>query len=193
MHTVRRSGRPSLLALALLFTLFILAALAPLTAKTARAQSTPVSTQTLVAGPYVIDVSLYQSQPFVDQPLALSVVPHNRALQLQGQIVADPGLGTDATELRAALSPLPNAPTTLQGAINLPVQGAWKIGLALDGPLGHGVASFPITVAAPGAIPVWLGWLIALIPLSAVVWWVWQQHGYRRKLVSQQNISGNTQ
>ncbi|HLG61003.1 MAG TPA: hypothetical protein VKY19_03655 [Ktedonosporobacter sp.] len=148
------------------------------------AQSGPVQTQTLAAGPYVIDVNLYQSQPFTDTPLEMTVVPHDSTLHLQGRIIADPGLGTDAVELHAPLSPIAANSTILRGAISMPVQGAWQIGIALDGPRGSGTAHFPVTVAAPGAIPVWLGWLIAVTPLLGVAWWLWRQHHYRRTLVA---------
>lgn len=150
----------------------------------ARAQGGPAQTQTLAAGPYVVDVNLYQSQPFTDTPLEMTVVPHDSTLHLQGRIIADPGLGTDAVELHSPLSPIAANSTTLRGAISMPVQGAWQIGIALDGPRGSGTAHFPVTVAAPGAIPVWLGWLIAVTPLLGVAWWLWRQHRYRRTLVA---------
>lgn len=180
MYKVRRSVLPVFTAFALLFTLFALTALS---SKAARAQDGPVQTETLAAGPYVIDVNLYQSQPFTDTPLEMTVVPHDHTLHLQGRIIADPGLGTNAVELRAPLSPLAANSTTLRGAISMPVQGAWQIGIALNGPQGSGTAHFSVTVAAPGAIPVWLGWLIAVTPLLGVAWWLWRQHRYRRTLV----------
>lgn len=168
---------PVFTALTLFFTLFTLFP------GVARAQGGPAQTQTLAAGPYVIDVNLYQSQPFTDTPLEMTVVPHDPTLHLQGRILADPGLGTDAVEIRAPLAPITANSTTLRGAISMPVQGAWQIGIALDGPRGSGTAHFPVTVAAPGAIPVWLGWLIGLTPLLGVAWWLWRQHRYRRTLV----------
>lgn len=179
MDKTRRDA-PVFVAFTLFCTLFMLMALFP---GIARAQGEPAQTLTLAAGPYVIDVNLYQSQPFTDTPLEMTVVPHDPTLPLQGRIIADPGLGTDAVEIRAPLSPIAANSTTLRGAISMPVQGAWQIGIALDGPQGSGTAHFPVTVAAPGAIPVWLGWLIAVTPLLGVAWWLWRQHRYRRTLV----------
>jgi len=152
----------------------------------ARASGGPAHTDTLQAGPYVIDVNLYQDPPMTDQSVQVTVVPHQSGLQLSGRILEVPGLGTDAVELHAQLSPVGQT-TTLSGSIRMPVRGAWNIVVQLNGPQGAGQASFPITVAAPGAMPIWLGWLIGLTPLLGVVWLVWHQRRYRKKLLAQVN------
>lgn len=151
----------------------------------ALAEGKPASTRTMAAGPYIVDINFYQDPPYVDHPLEVSVVPHNSALRLSGQIIAQPGLGTDATNLYAKLAPETGQPAILEGAISMPVRGAWQIVISLNGPQGHGTASIPVTVAAPGAIPTWLGWLIALTPMLGIAWWIWRQHRYRRSLLSE--------
>ncbi len=120
----------------------------------ALASGGPAHTETLMAGPYVIDVNLYQDPPMTDQSVQVTVVPHDSGLRLSGRILEVPGLGTDAVELHSQL-------------------------------LLAGQASFPITVAAPGAMPIWLGWLIGLTPLVGVAWLVWHQRRYRQKLLAQ--------
>lgn len=146
----------------------------------------PAHTETLLAGPYIVDVNLYQDPPMTDQSVEVTVVPHDSNLRLSGSIYMLPGLGTDAVELRSQLTPL-NQGNTLAGAIRMPVRGAWTIMVRLDGPRGEGQASFPIVVAAPGAIPIWLGWLIALTPTLGIAWLIWQQFRYRRKLLARAN------
>ena len=149
----------------------------------ALASGAPAHTETLLAGPYIVDVNLYQDPPMTDQSVEVTVVPHDSSLRLSGSIFMLPGLGTDAVELRSPLAPL-NRSGTLVGAIRMPVRGAWTIMVRLAGPLGEGQASFPITVAAPGAIPIWLGWLIALTPMLGIAWLIWHQYRYRRKLLA---------
>src|SRR5215471_15259095 len=74
-----------------------------LTTGTASANE-PTRTQTLAVGPYIVDFNLSQDPPYVDTPLEVTVVPHTRGLQLQGQVTAEPGLGTDATPLHFKLT-----------------------------------------------------------------------------------------
>jgi hypothetical protein len=150
------------------------------------AQGKPARTETLAAGPYIIDVNLYQDPPYTDQPLQIGVVPHDSTLRLSGQIVAQPGLGTDATELRAKLTPTDDGHGTLEGTISLPVQGAWHLVIQLDGPRGSGSEGLDVTVGAPGAMPAWLAWLIGSSPLVGIALWIWHQHEYRRRLLLKQ-------
>lgn len=143
----------------------------------------PAHTETVAAGPYVVDVNLYQDPPFTDQSVEVTVVPHDSRLRLTGRIVMAPGLGTDAVVLHAPLSPMGQT-STLVGTIRMPVRGAWNIVIQLHGPQGSGEASFPILVAGPGAIPIWLGWLIALAPLTGFAWFIWHQYRYHQKLLA---------
>ena len=45
----------------------------------------PAHTETLAAGPYVVDVNLYQDPPFTDQSVEVTVVPHDSRLRLTGR------------------------------------------------------------------------------------------------------------
>ena len=146
------------------------------------ASSGPAQTETLQVGPYVVNVNLAQYPPQTDQSDAVTVVPQNSSVHLSGRILMQPGLGTDAVELRSSLSPVGQS-STLAGSIRMPVRGAWNIVVLLNGPQGQGQATFPIVVAAPGAMPIWLGWVIGLTPLLGVAWLVWHQLRYRRKLM----------
>ena len=146
--------------------------------------SGPARTQTIAAGPYIADIELSQSPPYVDQPLTVTVVPHDHTLHLQGTIVAQPGLGTNAVPIHAPLHTIGNQQGVLQGSIHMPVRGAWNIVAELQGPRGTGSGSIAVTVASPGAIPVWLGWMIGCTPLLGVGWWVWYQHRHRKNFMA---------
>ncbi|HEX7735829.1 MAG TPA: hypothetical protein VF458_13250 [Ktedonobacteraceae bacterium] len=152
------------------------------TGATAWADAT-ASTQTLAAGPYIVDFSLSQNPPPVDTPLIVTVIPRQSGLRLQGYITTEPGLGTDATTQRFNLSATGEASGALQTTIHVPVRGAWNLVLTLTGPQGQGTSKVSVTAAAPGAIPVWLGWLIGASPLVIVTFWIWRQHLYKRSLV----------
>ncbi len=145
----------------------------------------PAHTQTLAAGPYIIDFNLYQDPPFADTPLMVTVVPHQSTLHLQGSVTAEPGLGTDATALHFPLTALDAGGGSLAGTIRMPVRGAWNIVIDLKGPQGSGSGQVAVIVAAPGAIPTWLGWLIGTSPLPLIAFWVWRQHHYKHALMGQ--------
>jgi hypothetical protein len=149
---------------------------------TVLASGGPAHTETLMAGPYLIEVNLSQDPPWTDQSDEVTVVPQDHTLRLTGIIIMQPGLGTDAVPLRAKLEPQ-GQDGMLVGSIRMPVRGAWTIVVQLNGPQGPGQASFPILVAAPGAMPIWLGWLIALTPLLGIAWLVRHQYRYRRRLM----------
>lgn len=144
----------------------------------------PARTETLAVGPYIIDFNLYQDPPYVDTPLEVTVVPHENSLQLHGQVVAEPGLGTDATPLRFNLAATEDSQGTLEGTIRMPVRGAWNLVIDLTGPEGSGTGQVAVTVAAPGALPFWLAWLIGASPLSLIAFWIWRQRRYKHALLA---------
>ncbi len=149
------------------------------------AESQPASTQIVAAGPYAIDVSLSQDPPFVDQPFDVIVSPHNGPLQLKGEVIASPGLGTNGVDLHTPLSPTGDNKGTLKSSIHIPVRGAWNIVIQVEGRQGGGRASIPVTVGAPGAMAPWLAWLIGSSPLAIIAVCVWLQHRYKQRLIVQ--------
>ncbi len=148
-----------------------------------RTGSAPAHRETLIAGPYIVDVALSQDPPFTDQPFEITVIPHDRHIKLSGLVVAQPGLGTDATNLQTKLTPSTSTRGAVSGWLHIPVRGAWQLVFHLDGPQGQSSADLAVTVGAPGAMPVWLAWCIAMIPLLFIAWWVYMQRRYRGKLL----------
>jgi hypothetical protein len=143
----------------------------------------PTSVTQLQTGPYALSLALYTEQPRAGQDLVFVLAPtpggpHPRSVR----VTVQPGLGTNATPTRAELTVDPDNPAALAGAVRLSVTGAWLLEVVADGPAGEGRARLPLTAAAPGALPVWLGWVIGLAPLLGVVWFGWWQHRYLRCL-----------
>ncbi len=165
------------------YALVITVSVIILTSGVAQASNGPAFTRTLAVGSYIVQVNLYQYPPTTDQAVNVTVVPQESTLRLSGHLNMLPGLGTDAVPLHSQLSPL-NATGTLTGSIRMPVRGAWQIDVQLDGPQGAGEANFPIVVSAPGAMPIWLGWLIGSLPLLCLAWIIWHQRRYRQKLLA---------
>jgi hypothetical protein len=88
-----------------------------------------------------------------------------------------------ATPTRAVLAPDPDLPGSFVGVVGLPVTGPWLIDVVVDGPLGEASATVPVTAAAPGALPAWLGWLVGVgVPLAGLLWFRAWQHRYLRRL-----------
>ena len=126
----------------------------------------------VTAGPYTLNVVFY-SETRAGQDLELLVAPivppGAPQPQLDLQVAAQPGPGTDATAVRGSAAP----DEELAGAFGvrqpLPVAGAWTLEFAVDGPQGPGVGRLAVTAATPGAIPVWAGWALALLPLLGLL------------------------
>jgi hypothetical protein len=145
----------------------------------------PATTVAVAAGPYRLVVGLYADPPRAgdDLPLAVAPATGDGGAPSAVRVVARPGLGTNATPTGATLTPDPDAPGSFLGAVRLPVTGAWLLDVAVDGAQGEATATVPLTAAAPGALPAWVGWLIGVvIPLSGVLWFVAWQRAYLRRL-----------
>jgi len=145
----------------------------------------PATSVSVTAGPYPLVVALYADPPRAgaDLPIVVSPGPGSRVGPRTARVVARPGLGVSATPTRATLAPDPDGPGSLAGAVRLTVTGPWLLEIAVDGPLGEAAAVVPVTAAAPGALPAWVGWLIGVgLPLGGLIWFVIWQQGYLRRL-----------
>lgn len=156
----------------------------------AYAASKPIYTQSLVVGPYTVVVGLSEHPPIVGDAIHVTVKEPTET-QLSGQLVAQPGLGTDAIPTHATFTA--DADGTLDATIHLIVKGAWTLVFDLDGPQGHGTGSIDVIVSAPGAIAPWLGWTIGLSPLIGCVWLGWWLWNYRRKLLAKRHANVGSQ
>jgi hypothetical protein len=136
----------------------------------------------LIAGPYRFQANLSEYPPQVEHPVYVICVLHTD-LPLVGQLIGRPGAGTDAVEIHAPLSAEKHTPAELSGTLQFTVRGSWQLLFRFNGPQGPASASLDIVVAAPGAMPLWLGWLIGLSPLIGCMWFAWRQYIYRSLLL----------
>jgi hypothetical protein len=148
----------------------------------AYAEGNPPYSQELSAGPYHFLAKLSEYPPQVEHPLEITCVLHT-PVPLSGQLVGRPGAGTDALEIHVSLSPERHTPTVLAGSLQFTVRGSWQVLFRFNGPRGPASASLDLVVAAPGAMPTWLGWLIGLSPLLGCLWFARRQYAYRALLL----------
>ena len=158
-----------------------LAAGAPLAAAPAVASAAATRTDAYRAGPYTVTVT--REDPVqVDRAtvFAVAVAPADGAGVVAVRL---PGPGTAGRQGRAETAPGAR-PGTYVVTAAFPVRGAWVLAIAVDGRAGRGQAAVPVTVAAPGAIPEWLGWTIGLSPLAGLAVFLVAQVRTARRLRS---------
>lgn len=148
--------------------------------------STPKRVVHVMAGPYALQVSLYDDPANAGFALPFAIAPQP---PMHGSLTYDvtslPDEGIHATPVHASIGPDANVAGGVQGDAEIPVQGQWFLHIIVNGSAGEGVADVPITATAPPAIPGWLGWVIGYIPLVGLVVFVGMQYR-RRKRVSVQ-------
>jgi hypothetical protein len=130
----------------------------------------------------MLEVMLY-SEPRVSQPISVRIAPHSlpgERPNLRVQVEMQPGLGTDATPTKARVYPDPDNPAMYAADPVVVVRGVWVMELTVAGAQGSGTAWVPLTVAAPAAMPVWLGWLLGFSPPLGVGWFAWWQWKWMR-------------
>lgn len=171
------------ISVACTLTLFGMVLLMLCTPQSAQA-ATPGHTTTMLAGAYTIDVTLSQDPPVTDQPFTVTVTAHNGASLLSGQVIAQPGLGTDGANVYSTLHMRSGHPSVLQAILRIPVRGAWHIVVEINGARGQGTGSVDVVAAAPGAMPVWLAWSIGALPALGLLCWSLRQRNFRSTLLS---------
>ena len=151
----------------------------------ALAHGVPATQAERDVGGYRLIISQYADPAHVDQALPITVWAADGGATLDDvrlTAVGEPGLGTDATPTHAArLVEEPTEPGSYAAELELPVAGSWDVEVDVDGPAGSGSVRVPVQVAAPAAIPIWLGWAIGLSPLLGVAWFAtWNSRELRR-------------
>jgi hypothetical protein len=136
-----------------------------LAAAPAAALADGTRTDAYPAGPYSVTVT--RDDPVtVEQTIrfAVTLAPADGA---GVAAIALPDAGTPARPVRA-VAVAGYRQGTYAVTARFPVRGAWLLTLAVTGRAGRGQATVRVAVAAPGAIPLWLGWTIGLAPLTGV-------------------------
>lgn len=118
-------------------------------------------TQTFAAPPYTVVVTAPDPVPVQGEAsFAVRVTP---AEGVAVGAIAVPRPGTDSTPGRTRV--VRSGPGRFTLLVSFPVRGSWTLVIFLSTPAGRRQVAVTVTVAAPGAIPVWLGWAVGLLPL----------------------------
>jgi hypothetical protein len=146
----------------------------------------PVRSETRYAGAYTLRIDLYSDPPFTGRRYTFDVlVSATTPADLRGLTLAAsaiPDAGTNATPVRASLSPASSSAGGFQGYVTMAVRGSWLLRFDVAGPAGSSSADLPLRVAAPTAIPIWLAWLIGLSPLLGLLLFGVRQRSYLARL-----------
>jgi hypothetical protein len=120
-------------------------------------------------GPYPMRIAYY-NEPRGGQALAFSIEPLTDApSNLRYTVTAIPGTTVDAVPVKARLASAADHRNGVEGSVNLPVSGQWLLTIEVVGPQGLSSEDVPVLAGAPPAIPQWLGWLIGLTPVWAML------------------------
>ncbi|WP_148505235.1 hypothetical protein [Paenibacillus beijingensis] len=133
--------------------------------------ATPTATKMDVnAGPYNLTVEFNEYPINALKSLEMKVTPEEDFEQLTAQYNLIPP-SADGKQISGDLNPYPG----LDGAWllyvkGIPEPGHWTWEIEVNGPDGKGTAYIKdFEVTDPPGIPLWLGWLIGLIPLYGLV------------------------
>lgn len=152
----------------------------------AAAHDAPDRVEERRAGPYRLEIAIFDPRPSVARPVRFAVRGLPGGATLDGATVIAlgvPGPETDAVPTRpTALEPSRDFRGSLEGSVPMWVQGAWELEVRVQGPAGAGAARLPVAVIASHAVPSWLAWAIGLSPLLGLAWFAWWQRGYLRTL-----------
>jgi hypothetical protein len=129
----------------------------------------PLKSISVRIGPYPVTVHYY-TEPRGGQELLFAIEPEAGAIApTDYRATAIPGTLVSAVPVKASLQPDPDHPNAVQGRVNIPVSGQWLLYVEVEGPFGSSFEDVPILAGAPPAIPEWLGWLIGLTPVWAIL------------------------
>jgi hypothetical protein len=131
--------------------------------------SQPARVAQVNAGPYPLRVSLYTDPARAGFAVPFVIAPTDATSGLTFAVTSQPGREVAATPVDDGVSADPGVPGGARGAAEVPVQGAWSLDIAVDGPRGPGEVAVPFQATAPPAIPDWLGWLIGFTPFYGLI------------------------
>src|SRR5215467_2692170 len=158
----------TLLALGAVSMTFLIGAIV-LSALATMHGSSPARIDNVTAGPYRLQVSLYDYPANAGFALPFAIAPQAPAHgPLTYSVSSIPGHGVHATPVRASFNPDQNTPGGIQGNAEITVHGQWSLHITVAGPAGQGVVDVPVVATALPAIPSWLGWFLGLIPVYGI-------------------------
>ena len=141
--------------------------------------NTPVRVVHVAAGPYPLTLNLYKDPANAGYALPFAITPQTQSA-LTYNVTSVPAKGIHATPVRAGLTP--DGHNGVNGAAEIPVKGDWTLHVTVNGAAGPGTVDIPITAIAPPAIPLWLGWLIGLLPIYGLLAFLLSQRGRKKEI-----------
>jgi hypothetical protein len=146
-----------------------------LVGQAAAQDSAPIKTLKIQLGPYPVSVNYY-NEPRGGEALIFSITPETEPTgPIAYKITALPGTTVNAVPVKATLEADSGRLGAVRGQVSLPVSGQWMLFIEADGPLGSAAEDVPILAGARPAVPEWLGWMIGLIPVWAVIGFILAQ------------------
>lgn len=130
-------------------------------------EGVPETVERVQAGPYALELRYY-STARAGQNLLLLVVPVGDVKPETVLIAAAPGAGVEAQPARVRTAPDPDDPAARDALFAPAAPGLWVIAIEATGAAGVGRVETGVIVAAPGAVPVPVGWAIGLSPLIGI-------------------------
>jgi len=131
--------------------------------------SAPLRSADVRVGPHAMTVT-YHTEPRGGGVLEFVIHPAGAPADTIFEVQAVPGSATAAVPVRAELEPQSDH---IEGRVTLPVSGQWLLEITASNPAPGGptVAQgfAPVLAGAPPVIPVWLGWLIGLLPVAVMM------------------------
>lgn len=147
---------------------------------------TPVRFINTTAGPYQLRLALYNDPLPAGDALPFNIAAIGTQEPLTYTVTATPNAGVAGSVAQGDVNMQQNTPYGVPGSISLVTRGDWTLHIVVNGPAGQGEATVPVTAVAPPAIPVWLAWIIGLLPLAGlVILWSMQ---WRQKQKSSQIV-----
>jgi len=124
--------------------------------------------ETVQAGPYTVHVGFSEWPLQAERSLDIIFAPADGITGKTGILTL---VAPDGNVEREPLARFPRDRTVWGLDVrSLPLAGVWQLKFAIDGPLGdgEGVLAYLPVGPRPGP-PIWLGWLIGLLPLNGLI------------------------
>jgi hypothetical protein len=146
--------------------------------------ASPLATQNAVIGPYGVLLSFY-SLPRAGQAMNMTVESARSDDPLQfSDAVLNPAPGTDGNAISVTIMPDGESAHVYDVQVTPPFEGKWLLHMRVNGSAGTVSGDIPINVEGPPAIPLWLGWMIGLVPLPFILLFIAYQVIWRKKQIA---------
>ena len=136
-------------------------------------QAEPVHTVNISAGVYQLQIGfsnwpLRASVPAQAVVSAISSRDADLKLDIEAELVPGKNVASGAVKQKVNRSAGDNG-IAYNIVVEPPAEGDWSLAVSVRSAAGSGQGDVPLSVDAPPAFPLWLGWIIGLSPLLGLV------------------------